>query len=208
MSINNSIKSHSDLDHVVKQALSENAELFEYQAAQDFALHADTIGWQISSILISAVLVAFGVIVSRNPESNDYIFGIILLINIVLSIWILIFLGQNQMMLLKLYRVREIEKKFKLKQNYFWELEQNRKKQGIYRTYRISGVLLIKYLFGVLVLSSVVYGLIEFSNSNVFSFINLILLELSIVIPIIAIIIGCFQEKEFRDYLDYLSKNS
>jgi len=199
-----SIKSHIDKDHVEKQV---SAELFEYQAAQDFALHADAIGWQISSILIGAVLVAFGFIVSSNPDSKDYIFGIILLINIILSIWILIFSGQNQIMLMKLYRVREIEKKYKLKQNYFWELEQNRKNQGRYRTYRIRGVLLIKYLFGVLVLSSVVYGLIEFSNSNVFSFINLILLELSIVIPIIAIIIVCFKEKEFRDYLDYLSKN-
>lgn len=207
MWINKLIKFLSDPDDIERQTPSENAELAEYQAAQDFALHADAIGWQISSILISAVLVAYGFVISRKLENIYYIFGIILLINIVLSIWILIFLGQNQVKLMKLFRVREIEKKYNLKQNDFWELERNGGKQGIYRTYGLSGVYLTKILFCVLVIFPVVYGMFELvylENSNQLFFVNLILLILSILIPTVAIIYGCCQERQLKQYINYL----
>jgi len=202
MSKKKSIKSHIDKDHVEKQV---SAELFEYQAAQNFALHADAIAWQISTILISAVLVAFGFIIGRSPQGNDYIFGIILLINIVLSIWILIFLGQNQVRLMKLYRVREIEKKYDLKQNYYWSLDRKGTKQGRYRTYGFGGVFLTKILFSVLVVAPVIYGMFELfspENSKYTNCVNPILLILSILIPTIALINGCCQESKFKEYLE------
>ena len=183
---------------------SENAELIEYQAAQDFALQADAIGWQISSILISAVLVAFGFVVS-GTSNIKYIFGAILLINIVLSVWILIFLGQHQVKLMKLYRVREIEKKYGLKQNYYWELERYGTKQGKYRTYGPSGVLLTKYLFCILVLSSFLYGLFEmFVPKNHYAFISLdgLLLISSIIIPGLILLNGCKRESELKAYIN------
>lgn len=193
--------SHEKLSNPVP---SKNAELIEYQEAQDFALQADTIGWQISSILISAVLVTFGFVLS-GKSTIKYIFGVILFINIVLSIWILIFLGQQQLKLMKLYRVREIEKKYGLKQNYYWELDRCGTKQGKYRTYGPSGVLLTKYLFCLLVFSSFLFGFFEMiSPNNHYDFFSLngLLLILSIIIPSLTLFNGCKRESELKAYID------
>jgi len=52
---------------------SRKAQLIEYQAAQEFALQADTVAWQISSILISAVVIAIGYLVTLEDKKSSFL---------------------------------------------------------------------------------------------------------------------------------------
>jgi len=196
------MKNHKNL----KSLPSEDALLSEYQSAQEQALQADTIGWQISAILIAAVLVAFGRLIDLFSTANSNIAIIIIFfINLFLSFWILLFLGQHQVWLMKLYRVREIEKELGLKSNYYWELGRNGGKKGKYRTYGISGINLSIILFCILVLSSIIFGVLDFLNlentNNSNTNINLMFLILSVLFPTISLAYGCCKIERLKDYI-------
>ena len=182
---------------------SENALLYEYQTAQDFALRSFTIGWQISSILIGAVVLAFGEVINFFIDKNfDSVFLLIFLINLILSFWILIYLVQHQMYLMKLYRVRKIEKELGLQSNYYWQLGRDGGKRGIYRIYGPSEVVYTKILFIILFLFSVAYGLYVLCFSKEFYSIRIALLILSLLFPLIALVLGLFYGKKLREYIE------
>ena len=184
---------------------SERSLLTEIQTAQDFALQADTIAWQISSILISAVVIAIGYFVTLDVKKIEFFVGI-LLINILLSFWVLFFFGQYQVRLMKLYRVREIEEKLGLKQNYYWELGRSKidKHHGIYRTHGPGGVLLVKILFSVLSGFTIILGLLTIIFNGLTELelcYSIILLVISTIISISSLMLCLIKIKKIQIYL-------
>lgn len=183
---------------------SEAALLAEHQTAQDFALQADSISWQIGSILIGGSLLFLSVLGEKNIK--PYIFyGGILLVNLILMCWILFFQGQYQIKRFKLYRICEIERGLGLKQNYYWDKGRSYKDphHGLYRTYGPSGVDLALFLYIIISFGNVIFGIVKlFSTPNFYFFLWGKLLFISFIIPIFTIFWYYKNAKEFKDYIE------
>lgn len=196
----------------LKNKNSDPVLLSEYIAAQEFALQADSIGWQIGSILIGGILLAFGFL-DKKADLPIVFFGGILLVILILSFWFLFFQGQYQVKLMKLYRVREIEEVFNFKQNLFWDKERNGPNAGSYRTFGPGGALLTKLLFIIMNIFTIFYGAVELSvhnpNYSQFEIIySITLLSLGFLTFITILIIGLCKEKMFKMYLKTKPGNS
>lgn len=179
--------------------------LAEYQAAHDYALHSNNLAWQIGSILISGVLILFGFLADKNT-SPLFFFGGILIANIIISIWLCLFEGEHQIMLIKLYRIREIEKELGLKQNLLWEEKRNGSHHGIYRTFGPSGTVLTKYLYISISVITISFGLIKYipifsGNNNFLRIYPLVTLILSFLIFSFTFAISCCNRAKFNIYL-------
>jgi len=184
---------------------SEPSLLAEYQAAQEYALQADSISWQIGSILIGGSLLFLSVLGEK--DIIPFIFyGGILLINLIMMCWLLFFQGQYQIKMFKLYRMREIECALGLKQNYYWEKGRSTKnpcQPGVYRTYGPGGKDLSVFLYIIISFGLVIFGSIKLYMTPFFPFILCRgLLFLSYVIPIITLIWYNKNAKEFKDYIE------
>lgn len=88
----------------------------EYQAAQDCVLHYDNFTWQVGSILIAGTFIFWGLILEKNVDSHFLGVGV-LLVTLLLSAWFLYAHNCRQIYLLKLHRIREIEKELYMEQH-------------------------------------------------------------------------------------------
>ena len=179
----------------------------EYQATQEFALQADTIAWQISSILISAIVVATGFLLKSQKSILVFYVGILFVI-VLLSFWLLFFFGQYQVKLMKLYRVREIEERLGFKQNLYWDLGRKKNKHhGIYRTFGPGGVFLVKILFSILSGFIIGFGFFKFINLfETFSILEKILIietiRICLFISVLSLVTCIEKKKELDQYLE------
>lgn len=192
-------------EKIRKSIVSDQALIAEYEAAQDFALQADSIAWQFGSILIGGVILTYGLLTDKTIEPV-FFYGGILLINLVLSFWILFYEGQYQVKLMKLYRVREIEEELKLKQNLFWEKGRSGKQKGIYRTYGPGGNFLKKLLFITLSSLTVLQGAYKlvtcFYEYEVWTrTFSTAILSLALIISIVAFVVCQCKENDFKSYI-------
>jgi len=107
---------------------------------------------------------------------------------------------------MKLYRVREIEEKLGLKQNYYWEFGRSKidEHHGIYRTYGPGGVFLVKILFSVLSEFTLILGLLTVLF-NGFTELELcysiILLVISAILSFSSLMLCYIKLKKLKNYL-------
>jgi hypothetical protein len=189
---------------------TEDMLLNEYRAAQEFAIYADRISWQIGSILISGVLVALGILSDTNTPII-FFYGGIFVANIILSIWLLFFQSQNQLCLMKLFRVREIEKHFGMRQNYYWEKGREDSGKGIYRTYGLSGSILTEVLTISLITIINIYGMLKILllKIGIIAIIEIIIFNIfCFFVSLIVIIIYYYNKALIKSYLKKLSQAS
>ncbi len=190
---------------------SSDALLVEYQAAQDFALHSDTISWQIGSVFIGGILILLGILLQEFGRVNSlsFYFGLLLAI-LALSIWYIFAQGQYQLMQMKLFRVREIEQKYDLQQNSGWEKKIDNNFQCKYQIFGMGGRILKKVLFIVISIFTNLLGAINiytsFKISSSIEWNSVIVELLCCVISIWAFLYCQHYEKLFKIYKDSLTK--
>lgn len=175
--------------------------LKEYQAAQDFALQADTIMWQIGSILMGGSLVFLSGLANEKVNQFFFYFGL-LLINFVLSCWLFFFQGQYQIKRIKFLRINQIEEEFGFRQNYYWKLDREKGfKNGRYRTYCFSGKTLTKVLYIAISLGSISFGLIKLFLLQQRFLIPIVINVLLIALLVITLIVYSLNEQDFKEYI-------
>lgn len=185
-----------------------DALLVEYQTAQDYALQADSVAWQIGSILIGGALLFLSLIV--NGEAKPlFLFGGVLLVNLLLMCWLLFFQGQYQIRRMKLHRIQQIEYAYKLKQNYFWEKGRSDTSptQGIYRTYGPGGNVVTEVLYCIISFGFPSFSLITlFTFPNYHNLLSIFCVAVSFLIPIFTLIWYDRKANEFQKYMKDLKK--
>jgi hypothetical protein len=186
------------------QKPNHDSLLSEYQTAQEFALHADSIAWQIGSILIGGSLVLLPVLGNANIKPHIVFIGI-LLVNLILMCWLLFFQGQYQIKRFKLYRVCQIEEELHLKQNFYWKKGRSFRDpdNGIYKTYGPSGSDLALFLYIIISFGYILFGLVQLISMHRFHLcIWGNLLFISLIIPIFTLIWYHKNAKKFKTYID------
>lgn len=104
---------------------SEQSRIAEYQAAQDCYIHCDSITWQVGAILIAGTFVFWGFLVTSNIHNPIVLGFTCLFINWLMSIWILYAGYSRELYLLKLERIRELERSLKMEQHRRFEPDKH-----------------------------------------------------------------------------------
>lgn len=175
----------------------------EHQTAQDYAIHSNNLAWQIGSILIAGCLILMGTLITSKIPGIYICLGCFL-VHLLMVIWLFFFQGEYQIMLLKLHRVRRLEKHLGMKQNYYWD-----KKVAIYRTNTFSGKSLVVFLVIIICLFSLSFGgLIISKMENALMPIiiyEIIVLILSLLTLLFGLILFLCRDSAFDRYIKLIN---
>ncbi len=104
---------------------SEQSRIAEYQAAQDCYIHYDSFTWQVGAVLIAGTFVFWGFLVNSNTHNQIVLSFTCLLVNWLMSIWVLYAEHNREIYLLKLERMRELERSLKMEQHRRFEPDKH-----------------------------------------------------------------------------------
>jgi hypothetical protein len=92
-------------------------DIAEYQAAQGCVLHYDKFTWQVGAVLIAGTFVFWGFLISSNFMKEAGIGTACLLVNLVMTMWILYAQYNRQIFIYKLERIYELEENLHMEQH-------------------------------------------------------------------------------------------
>lgn len=144
----NSSRIYRGVTKIVRDDQTEQSRIAEYQAAQDCFFHFDSIPWNVGAVIIAGALAFWGFLLNSD-ELRPMILGVsCFLVNSLVSVWFLYGAHAREIYLLKLERIRELERYLKMEQHL--RFVPNKNSKVIYLKTRPGGHVL-DYLFYLII---------------------------------------------------------
>lgn len=137
--------------------------LAEYSSTNSVYVHFDSYSWSVGSVLIASVFIFWGFMISVDLSAKFNIYSAIIgaaLVNILSSLWLLYADHNRQIVLSKLHRIHEIERKLGMKQHLRWV--KNAKGKNIYRTFGLKGHWIDRIIYLVISAGTPIIGIAKF----------------------------------------------